>query len=171
MAATDNPAGYTFVRKDHVTIEVGDSSSSEQTELHALGCVVGDFTVEDSYASTDAEPFDNWCRHIADEGGEAGIAQVSLGDRTIEFSPTIEMDLSDEGYATEYDAYSTRTPRQFAITFTNDNGDEQILVVNGVYTQWNRTARDGEGGAGTARVDISFHANEIITDEVEPSGN
>lgn len=164
------PADFTYVRKGHVTVEVGDASETAQTTVHSLGCITGDFAVNDSFNEEPEEEFDNWCAHIAaaqDPG--ADLAQVALGQRVIEFSPEIEMDLSDPNYATEYDAYKSKTPRQFQLTWENEAGDAQELFVNGVYTQWNRTARDGDGGAGTTRVAISFHANSIVTDTITPS--
>src|SRR5690606_35687023 len=141
-----------------------------QASVPSLGCITGDFTVNDSFNEETAEEFDNWCAHIAAEQDPgAALEQVALGQRVIEFTVDIEMDLSDANYATEYAAYTSKTPRQFQISFTNEGGDEQELVINGVYTQWNRTARDGDGGAGTARVTIGFHANSVVTDAVTPA--
>lgn len=164
------PADFTYVRKGHVTVEVGDASETAQTTVHSLGCITGDFTVNDSFNEEPEEEFDNWCAHIAAEQnpGES-LEQVALGQRVIEFSPEIEMDLSDPNYATEYDAYKSKTPRQFQLTWENEGGDTQELFVNGVYTSWNRTARDGDGGAGTARVSIGFHANSVVRDVITPS--
>lgn len=169
-------ADYTFVRKGHVTIKVGDVedpqvNSGVQTDVHDLGCVTGDFTVNDSFNEETAEEFDNWCAHIAaEEDPGSALEQVNLGQRVIEFTVDLELDLSDADYKTEYDAYTSKTPRQFQISFTNEGGDEQELVINGLYTAWNRTARDGDGGAGTARVSVSFHANEVVKDDITTSG-
>lgn len=170
MAGT--PEDFTYARKGHITVEVGDvaAANAVQETVHSLGCITGDFTVNDSFAEEAEEEFDNWCAHIAaqqDPGSD--LSQVALGQRTIDFSPEIEMDLSDPNYATEYDAYKSKTPRQFQLTWENDAGDVQELFVNGVYTQWNRTGRDGDGGAGTARVAINFHANSIVTDTITPA--
>lgn len=159
---------FTFMRQGHVFIGVADAASTAAADPDSIGCVSGAFTVNDSYASDAATPFENWCEQIAAEGGEAGLAQVTLGDRTIEFSATLEMDLSDTTFRQERTAYTQRTPRQFTITWSNVDGDEQTLVVNGVYTAWPTTVRDGEGGAGTTQVTLSFHANEVITDEIVP---
>lgn len=158
---------FTYVRKGHVAVEVGDALETAQSSVHALGCITGDFTVNDSFNEETAEEFDNWCAHIAAEQDPgAALEQVSLGQRVIEFTADIEMDLSDANYATEYDAYKAKTPRQFQLTWENAAGDKQELFVNGVYTQWNRTARDGDGGAGTARVTVSFHTNSVVSDVI-----
>lgn len=162
-AATD----FTYVRKGHVTVEVGASSETAQSSVTSLGCITGDFTVNDSFNEETAEEFDNWCAHIAAESSPGDdLEQVSLGQRVIEFTADMEMDLSDANYKTEYDAYKAKTARQFQFTWENAAGDKQELFINGVYTQWNRTARDGDGGAGTARVSVGFHANEVITDSI-----
>ena len=164
-------ADYTYVRKGHVTVEVGDALETAQVSVHSLGCITGDFTVNDSFNEETAEEFDNWCAHIAAEQDPgAALEQVSLGQRVIEFTADIEMDLSDPNYATEYAAYKAKTPRQFQLTWENAGGDKQELFINGVYTQWNRTARDGDGGAGTARVTIGFHANSVVTDTITAAG-
>lgn len=168
MAGT--PEDYTYVRKGHVTVEVGASSETAQVVVHALGCIVGDFAVNDSFNEETAEEFDNWCAHIAAESNPgASLAQVALGQRVIEFTADMEMDLSDPNYALEYNAYKAKTARQFQFTWENEAGDKQELFVNGVYTSWNRTARDGDGGAGTTRVNVGFHANAVVTDTITPS--
>lgn len=158
---------FTYVRKGHVTVEVGDSSETAQESVASLGCITGDFTVNDSFNEEPQEEFDNWCAHIAAEQDPgSALEQVSLGQRVIEFTADIELDLSDTNYKTEYDAYKAKTARQFQFTWENEAGDKQELFVNGVYTAWNRTARDGDGGAGTARANISFHANSVVTDTI-----
>ena len=163
-------ADYTYVRKGHVTVEVGASSATAQTTVVSLGCITGDFTVNDSFNEETSEEFDNWCAHIAAEQSPGtSLAQVTLGQRVIEFNADMEMDLSDPNYKTEYDAYKAKTARQFQFTWENAGGDKQELFVNGVYTSWNRTARDGDGAAGTARVSVGFHANEVVTDTITPS--
>lgn len=160
---------YTFVRKGHVTVEVGDASDTAQVSVHALGCITGDFTVNDSFNEEPEEEFDNWCAHIAAQQNPGeDLAQVALGQRVIDFTADIELDLSDANYKTEYDSYKAKTPRQFQLTWENEGGDQQELFINGVYTQWNRIARDGDGGAGTARASIGFHANSIVRDTVTP---
>src|SRR5690606_23570126 len=126
---------FTYVRKGHVTVEVGDSSETAQVSVHSLGCITGDFTVNDSFNEETAEEFDNWCAHIAaeDDPGSA-LEQVALGQRVIEFTADMELDLSDANYATEYDSYKAKTARQFQLTWENAAGDKQELFVNGVYT-------------------------------------
>lgn len=162
---------FTYVRKGHVTVEVGDALQTAQGTVHSLGCITGDFTVNDSFNEEAAEEFDNWCAHIAAEQDPgAALAQVALGQRVIEFNADMEMDLSDANYATEYDAYKSKSERQFQFTWENAAGDKQELFVNGVYTSWNRTARDGDGGAGTTRVGVGFHANSVVTDTITPAG-
>lgn len=152
-----------------MTVEVGASSPTAQVSVHSLGCITGDFTVNDSFNEEPQEEFDNWCASIAAEGNPGtDLEQVELGQRVIEFTADIELDLSDANYKTEYDAYKAKTPRQFQLTWENAAGDTQELFVNGVYTQWNRTARDGDGGAGTARASVGFHANSIVTDTITP---
>lgn len=161
------PADYTYVRKGQVTVEVGASSETTQGSVHSLGCISGDFTVNDSFNEETAEEFDNWCAHIAAEANPGtSLAQVALGQRVIEFSADMEMDLADPNYAAEYNAYKAKTARQFQFTWENEAGDKQELFVNGVYTSWDRTARDGDGGAGTTRVNVGFHANAVVLDNI-----
>lgn len=172
MAKTDSQMrnDYTFAQLGHVTIEVADVPSSGDPAYNPLGCIVGDFTVNDSYATETDEPFENWCaiQERANNPGDA-IAQARLGQRTIEFSPTVEVDLSDEVFRDEYTAYTSGDDRAYRITWVNENGDEWEQEFVGKYTAWNTNARSSESlSSGTAQADISFHVNEVATDEFTP---
>lgn len=149
-------ANMTFAREGDVQLSfvTGTEGSVPVAGWLVIGCPKGTWTLGSSTASVD-DGLDNWCTAV-----EAAIEGVSPGAKTIVFSGSMELILSDDAYAALKAAEAANSYGFFRIE-VSDSAEvtTEETVIGGYVTQFDINYN----GTGPSDVTTSFRANERHT--------